>query len=67
MFHDEPIINAPWVQVVIQFLISQCALGIEIKFPGLGEAITGIAALLDNPEGMFKTDENGYPCNGKKL
>jgi len=25
-------------------------LGLEIKFPGLGEAIIGIGALLDNPE-----------------
>jgi len=42
-------------------------LGLQIKFPGLGEAIRGIAALLDKPEGMFKTDEDGCPCNGKKL
>jgi len=41
-------------------------LGLEIKFPGLGEAIIGIGALLDNPEGMLKTDENGYSCCSKK-
>jgi hypothetical protein len=42
-------------------------LGLEIKFPGFGEAIIGIAALLDNPEGIFKTNEDGCTCNGKKL
>jgi len=41
-------------------------LGLEIKFPGLHEAIIGIGALLDNPEGMLKTDENGYPYCSKK-
>jgi hypothetical protein len=41
-------------------------LGLEIKFPGFSEAIIRIAALLDNPEGMFKTDEDGCICNGKK-
>jgi len=65
---DEPIINfALWPQVVIQYLFNQCMLGLEIKFPGLGEAIIGIGALLDNPEGMFETNEDGCPCNGKKL
>jgi len=42
-------------------LINQCTLGLEINFPGLGEAITGIGAMLNNPEGMFKTDENSCP------
>jgi len=34
-------------------------LGLEINYPGLGKAITGIGALLDSPERMFKTDKNG--------
>jgi hypothetical protein len=42
-------------------------LGVKINFPCFGEAIIGIAALLDNPEGMFKTDKDGCKCNGKKL
>jgi len=42
-------------------------LGLEIKFPGLGEAIIGIVTMLYKPEGMFKTDENGCPGNSKKL
>jgi len=41
-------------------------LGLEIKFPGLGEAIIGSEALLGNPEGMLKTDENDYACSSKK-
>jgi len=41
-------------------------LDLEIKFPGLGEAIIEIGALLDNPEGMLKTDENGYPWSSEK-
>jgi hypothetical protein len=43
-------------------------LGLEIKFPGLGEAIIGITALLDSPEGMLKTNEDGCTSfNGQKL
>jgi len=42
-------------------------LGLEIKFPGLAEAIMGTGALLGNPEGMFKTDKDGCPYSGKQL
>jgi len=41
-------------------------LGLEIKFPGPGKAIIGIEALLGNPEGMLKTDENGCIHSSKK-
>jgi len=34
-------------------------MALEIKIPGLDEAISGIGALLGNPEGMLETDENG--------
>jgi hypothetical protein len=41
-------------------------LGLEIKFPGLSEAINRIGALLDNPKGIFKTDQNGCPDSNKE-
>jgi len=46
-------------------MINQCTLCLEINVPGLDEAIIGVGALLGNPEGMFKTDEDGCPCSGK--
>lgn len=67
MFHGEPVIGALWSQVVIQFLIKWCMLSLEINFPGLSEGVFGVKALLDNPEGMFKADKDGCPCNSKKL
>jgi hypothetical protein len=39
---------------------------LEINVPGLGETMLGVGAFLDNPEGMFKADENGCPCNNKE-
>jgi len=65
--HGEPVTAAHRPQVVVQLLINQCTLGLQINFPGLGEAISGIGALLGNPEGMFKTDENGCSWSGKEL
>jgi hypothetical protein len=34
-------------------------LGLEIQFPGLGKSMIEVRGLLDDPEGMFKTDKNG--------
>ena len=42
-------------------------LSLKIIFPGLDEAIIGTGGLLGNPEGMFKTDENGCSWSGKEL
>jgi hypothetical protein len=35
-------------------------LGLEIQFPGLGKGMIEVRALLSDPEGMFKTDKNGW-------
>jgi hypothetical protein len=67
IFHSEPVIAALGPQVVIQFLSNKCTLGLNIKFPGLGEGIIGMGALLGNPEGMFKTDKDSCPWSGKEL
>jgi len=40
-------------------LINQSTPRLEITFPSLDEGITGFGALLDNPKGMFETDDNG--------
>jgi hypothetical protein len=42
-------------------------MGLEIKIPGFSEGISGIRALLENPEGMFKTNKDGYSCSSKQL
>ena len=64
MFHSEPVIATLGPQVVIQFLGNKCTLGLNINFPGLGEVIMGMGAVLANPEGMFKTDKDSCPCSG---
>jgi hypothetical protein len=35
-------------------------LGLEIQFPGCGEGIIEGRAMLGDPEGMFKTDKDGW-------
>jgi hypothetical protein len=64
--HSEPVIATLGHQIVIQFLGNKCMLGLNIEFPGHGEGSIGWKALLDNPEGMFKTDKDGCPYSGKK-
>jgi len=59
IFRGKPVIAALQPQVFDHFLINQCTSCLEITFPSLDEAITGIGALLGNPEGMFEADENG--------
>lgn len=41
-------------------------LGPKINLPGLGEAMFGVRAFLDNPEGMFKTNKDGCPGNNEE-
>jgi hypothetical protein len=64
--HSEPVIAALGHQVVIQFWGNKCTLGLKIEFPGHGEGSFDFEALLDNPEGMFKTDKDGCPYSGKE-
>ena len=66
MGDGEPVLTALWAQIGIQFSADQCTLGLNIKFPGLAEAITESGALLGDPEGMFKADKDGYQCNSKE-
>jgi len=40
-------------------------LSLEINVPGLGEAMLGVRAFLENPEGMFKANKDGCPSNNK--
>jgi len=63
MFYGEPVIAALQPQIVIQCLINQCMLSLEINVPGLGEAMLGVRAFLDNPEGMFKANKDGCSSN----
>jgi len=67
MFYSEPVIAAFGPQVVVQFLINQHMLDVEIKFPGLWEAIIEIGALLGNPERMFQTDKDSCQCSSKEM
>src|SRR6266567_5238179 len=67
IFYSEPVIAAFGHQVVVQFLINQHMLGVEIKFPGLCEAIIEIGALLGNPERMFKTDKDSCQYSSKEV
>jgi len=66
MLCGQPVIAVLWPQVVIQFLISQYVLYSEIGLPGFGEAITGIEALLSDPEWVFKTNKDGCVCGSKE-
>ena len=59
MFHGEPVITPLQDQVVFQSLMKQHMLVLEISVEGISKALSRTGALLNKPEGMFKTDEDG--------
>ena len=60
MFFSEPVITPFQHQVVFQSLIKQHMLVLDISVQGISKALSRTRALLNKPEGMFKTDEDGY-------
>ena len=59
MFYGEPVIAPLQHQVVFQSLIKQHMLVFDISVQGISKTLSRIRALLNKPEGMFKTDEDG--------
>jgi hypothetical protein len=59
MFCGKPVIVPLQCQVVFQSLIKQCTLVLKINVQSFSKCDGRTRALLSEPEGMFKTDEDG--------